>query len=156
MISRETTLVLAEVYADWFASKAKNQPKDAIDNIALYEFLYKCDMPIGLMNTMRRLRFRRDLKDFILKLQTGEFTFSGADANDKRRLGQNYLERLAEDILHEFSQKRHWRRWLFRGRRKIKKLKVLLEKDGKPFRFGVVRRDPVELFNSLMPWSRQP
>lgn len=145
MISRETTLVLAEVYADWFASKAKERPKDTIDNIALYEFLYKWDMPIELMNAMRRLRSSRDLKDFILKLQTGEFTFSRIDTSEKIRQGQNYLERLAEDILHEFSRKSPWRQWLFWRWRKIKKLKLQLEKDGKPFRFGVVRRDPIEV-----------
>ena len=155
MISRRTALILAEVYARSFYSSytssslygGRSRKTFKVDTDKLYDFLYGCNYSAWLCNKAKTThnysenlsRTTRKLKEFIMKLHTGE---TQADATPKRtweqrrQLGQRYLQNLAEDILNKW--KNDWIQLPDYSRPKIsddiKKLRSNLELDGYVYR----------------------
>jgi hypothetical protein len=119
MISRRTTLALAEVYARAFYSSGKESLYGSsrtwfnVNTYDLYDFLYSCNYAAWFCNKAQATHNRsyslsyatRTLKEFIMKLHTGE-TQSEATPNwtwkQREQLGQEYLENLATDILNRW------------------------------------------------------
>lgn len=112
MISRKTSIALAEIYADVFKDSvmpgflsANDKRFITTDSDKLFDFLYSEDYEAWFCNLIRKQKEvvgTRPLKDFIMKLQTGESLTTAANGwswEDRERLGQKYLQDLAEDIL---------------------------------------------------------
>lgn len=120
MISRRTALVLAEAYAKAFSTSyrhrvgslpSKTQYKVEVDK--LYDFLFSCDYSAWFCNKAKttyhysdnRSNATRKLKEFLMKLHTGE---TQAEATlkwaqqQREKLGQEYLQNLAGDILNKW------------------------------------------------------
>jgi hypothetical protein len=80
-----------------------------VDVNKLYDFLYENDYPAWLCNAIKRTYSpvgTRELKEFIMKLHTGESQFEVTkDWNwDQRELlGQNYIKDLCEDVLKYYT-----------------------------------------------------
>ncbi len=117
MISRQTALVLGEICQARFpyrnASNA-NQAKfyrNHADANAFYDFLYSLDLPSRVCNAAKRLRMLRDLKDFVMRLQTGEALAAKYRPREKSIIakkralaqsmqgGQKVLLKIAEGLL---------------------------------------------------------
>lgn len=115
MISRKTSRTIAEVYAILFRQRKAGQRRNVyprshtyytVDTKKLYDFLYDSKYSAWFCNKARAIKSYSDtrpLKDFIMKLHTGE-TQHNATPNrsweERRRLGQIYLVSLAEDVLN--------------------------------------------------------
>jgi hypothetical protein len=105
---------------------------------SLYDFLYERDYEPWFCNMVNKLMSRRGLKEWVLRLHTGE-TLSDATPNwpwDKRaELGRQYLQNLAKDFLNwyqEIDQK--WVADSYRGLRD--EILRRLEIDGYVYRKG--------------------
>lgn len=98
MFSRKTTILLGTVYADEFGSYLGEYGRT---NDSLYDFLFACDFSAWFCNASRSKSKYREIKDFVMKLHTGE-TVSKATENwswqQRQQLGQTYLELLAAHI----------------------------------------------------------
>lgn len=112
MISRKSTKILAEMFFDIFAKYSSRydihgnrQRTYSLDNDALYDFLFESDYEPWILNAIKNLRTydKRSLKEFIMKLHTGE-SLSNATINwsweQRMKLGQRLIKDLAEDILN--------------------------------------------------------
>ena len=115
MISRKTTRTIAEVYAIVFRQRKTGQRRNVypraytyytVDTKKLYDFLYDCEYSAWFCNKARAIKSYSDtrpLKDFIMKLHTGETQYDATQNwswEERKRLGQTYLANLAEDILN--------------------------------------------------------
>lgn len=115
MISRRTSRLLAETYARVFrkhntGSRRNTYPTNytyyTVNSISLYDFLYDRDYSIWFCNEARGIKSYSDtrpLKDFIMKLHTGETQYKATETwswEDRKQLGQKYLTDLAQDILN--------------------------------------------------------
>jgi len=113
MISRETTRILAEIYQRIFRKSFKSGTSSynqrtyyIVDTDALYDFVYDHVYSTWFCNKARKAKSTystRPLKDFIMKLHTGEAQIDATPTwswNERQRLGQRYLADLAEDILN--------------------------------------------------------
>ncbi len=116
MISRKTTLQLSEILTSLFYTSSnvsgyqEVRRKYATKNENLYEFLYVRNYDGWFCNQARSMgswgytyeNATRQLKDFFLKLHTGESLASGTPDytwDQRAKLGQQYLYNLAKDIL---------------------------------------------------------
>lgn len=121
MISRRTVLALAEVYMHEFSGKSNSSSAYGGSRInystkpnRLYDFLYTHDYPAWFCNLAKKSTFghssefsyaTRDLKEFIMKLHTGETQTTATPDwtwEQRERLGQQYLVNLSEDILNDW------------------------------------------------------
>ncbi len=118
MISRRTTLILAELYAITFhhtyrSSGYTDTTRYAIKTKEIYDFLYALDYPAWFCNLTQMLRGggdsfdtgTRELKEFVMKLHTGEsIALATKEWTWEQRLvfGQQYLIRLSQDILQRW------------------------------------------------------
>lgn len=111
MIGRKSTGALAELYA-WMFRKAasrssygSSRTSYGVNSIALYDFLYDNDYCAWFCNHARKVRSTyttRPLKDFIMKVHTGESLTDGTPGwtwAQREKLGQRYLRDLAEDLI---------------------------------------------------------
>jgi len=110
MISRKTASTLGELYSNIFrkynSGGALGNGYYTVNNERLYDYLFEKEYEPWFCNTARVIhssRSTRALKDFIMKLHTGE-TQAGATEKwtwqDRQKLGQKYLLKLAEDFLN--------------------------------------------------------
>lgn len=149
MISRRTALVIAEVYALAFSSSYRHRvgsrdPKTMyrIETDELYDFLFSCGYSAWLCNKAKttqnnaekRSDAARQLKEFIMKLHTGETQYqvtTNWTPAQREKLGQQHLQNLAKDILDKW-----YKDWQARvGTRtsienEVKQLLAHLELDG--------------------------
>lgn len=124
MISRSTASALGDVYeqaftryfyphakpGETFAYAPGSEPPRTykVDGSALYDFLFENEYPAWFCNLARSLDSsqseRRALKEFVMKLHTGETLYGDFPAwseNEREELGQQYLQDLAQDMLAE-------------------------------------------------------
>jgi len=149
MISRKSTLLLAEIIARVFSESysshvgSQRRTKYSVKTDDLYDFLFTNNYEAWFCNSAKatgdysedRSRATRQLKEFILKLHTGE-TQASATTNwtweQRQQLGQRYLVNLAEDILNmweqEWSQLEQYSKPI--KREEVEKLQRHLELDG--------------------------
>ena len=124
MISRRTALALAEVCARIFYYTYRSpggyasRTMYAVDTDEFYNFLYAHDYPAWLCNKAKSTtghseklpRATRKLKEFIMKLHTGETQAEATPQwtwEQRELLGQRYLHNLAEDILNWWTEKQN-------------------------------------------------
>jgi hypothetical protein len=117
MISRRTATSIADVYESRFGYTKYVQNRGSgyydyyVRNSELYDFLYERDYPAWFCNTARSIRAHeygvrnRAVKDVILKLHTGE-TIAAPDWTweQREKLGQRFLQDLAEDALNQYAK----------------------------------------------------
>jgi hypothetical protein len=104
MLSRRTALAIADAYSERFSMVALSS--GTADFVALrddlYEFLYEREFEAWFCNLARQLGTKRDLRDWILRLHTGE-TVSPSTPNwdwkNREKLGQQHLLSLARHIV---------------------------------------------------------
>lgn len=119
MISRNTALAVAEIYTEAFYSSFvgglsyNRSTHYKVDVDGLYDFLYSCNYPAWFCNQSKttsdysehRSRATRKLKEFIMKLHTGETQYQATPNwtwKQREQLGQEYLQNLAVDILNKW------------------------------------------------------
>ena len=106
MISRRTAMTIAEFYASRFSERSRSSSLLPVNKDGIYDFLYENNYTAYFCNAARLNCWRRDLKDWVLKLHTGE-TLSNATQNwswqEREKLGQRYLKDLAESILNWYA-----------------------------------------------------
>ena len=94
MISRKSANLLGQNYMNSFSSQR-------VDDDTLYDFLFDHDYSSWFCNAAKKIIWPRSLKEFVMKLHTGESTHNATKDwtwGERRRLGQTYLEKLAADI----------------------------------------------------------
>lgn len=107
MISRKTALKIGETYQNHFLTRYQTKTSwNYKNNIeGLYDFLFENEYAAWFCNkakTLKVFEVKREIKEFIMRLHTGETQFNATtnwDWERRRKLGQEYLENLAEDIL---------------------------------------------------------
>lgn len=109
MISRRTAVAIAESYVKRFSHRGSGlgysrSPGTVYDD-SLYDFLFENNFQAWFCNSVRRLRLPRSLKDWAMRIHTGE-TLSQATPDwgwdARQKLGQRYLFDLAESFLKWF------------------------------------------------------
>ena len=104
MITRKSAFLIAEAYDYCFKKKGTSSSYQLIRD-SLYDFLYRNDYEAWFLNCIKSMREYdrpRQLKEFIMCLHTGESFIKVTpkwDQNERKKLGQNYLKNLAQDIL---------------------------------------------------------
>ena len=94
MISRKTANILATNYCNEFAC-------DSVYKEKLYDFLFDHDLSAWFCNATKKLYTSRSLKEFVMKLHTGETAYDATKDwtwEARRQLGQTYLEKLVTII----------------------------------------------------------
>lgn len=105
MISRSTSVAIASAYTDRFSHTSRNSRGGTTEEVyrdQVYDFFYEQEYEAWFCNLARAPLRVRSLKDWFLKIHTGE-SFVEATKNwpwDRReKLGQQYLCDLARDHL---------------------------------------------------------
>ena len=142
MISRQATVAISNSYVDRFSSAFTNSFGDTREEVhcnRLYDFLYESEYEAWFCNLAQKHYRVRDLKDFFLKIHTGESISSATQGwlwNDRQKLGQRLLRDLAEDMLIWYETVRSTE-WLWKQyAQKAGELTRRLELDGYIFREG--------------------
>ena len=103
MISRRSGRVVAEAYTKRFAFRSNRGSADTVWSDMLYDFLYEHDYPSWLCNASKIPSTVRSLKEFFMKLHTGETQARATPTwswEQRKRVGQEFLRDLAEDFLN--------------------------------------------------------
>lgn len=110
MISRGTSMAIVAAYVAKFTSRTSRGPhRTMVENVhcdLLYDFLYQNDYEAWFCNAARKPASIRRLKDWLLKIHTGESLALAAPEwpwEKRRALGQQYLRSLARDFLVWYS-----------------------------------------------------
>ncbi len=135
-------MAISDAYRHRFSSTERSGPyggtSERVHRERLYDFLYEREYEPWFCNMVKKLRSRRALKEWVLRLHTGE-TLSAATPDwswDQRaRLGQQYLRNLAEDYLNWYeSEDEEWVAKSYRNT--YDKVLQRLEIDGYLYRQG--------------------
>ena len=102
MISRKSTLAIAEAYDNRFVYRGRSDFTYHKD--ALYDFLYENEFDAYLLNAFRAIPGyeKRGLKDYIQRLHTGESIAANTTSftwEQRQLLGQRILKDLAECLI---------------------------------------------------------
>lgn len=152
MISRGTALAVANAYTSKFSSRSsgyRGERKETVFRDHLYEFLYERDYEAWFCNAARANFSIRGLKDWFLKLHTGE-SLASATPNwpwEKRAaLGQRNMRDLAEDFLVWHSSVND--EWTVKAYAEVvSELSRRLEIDGYLFREGALVQVEAEVLD---------
>jgi hypothetical protein len=140
MLSRRSAQALAVLYSNRFTRWTRGGTSGSrhVRHADLYDFLYLHDYPAWLCNLADRLRGDRAVKEWLMKLHTGETQVSATPNwswEQRRQLGQQFLRELAEDMLnlwHKEARPDHYGK--LDGEDDIKELVASLELDGYVYR----------------------
>ena len=102
-------MAIAEFYTSKFSMCIKLGGRETLNKDDLYDFLYENDYEAFFCNAARLNRIPRDLKDWILKIHTGETLVKATQnwsSQERVKLGQRYLKDLAESILNWYAEGR--------------------------------------------------
>ncbi|MCA9380193.1 hypothetical protein KC675_03375 [Candidatus Dojkabacteria bacterium] len=146
MISRKTALKLGEIYSAKFTSSTystsnyKRKLEERVYRDIFYDFLFENEYEAWFCNSVKNLFKPREVKEHIAKLHTGE-TLAIVTPNfnweDRRRLGQNYLQNLVKDILDYFDSFSH-DHFIQNYKDMIQELLGLIELDGYKYKKGLL------------------
>jgi hypothetical protein len=152
MISRKSTLAIAEAYTQRFIEPPhpgflRSGPTVAQDS--LYDFLYEHSYDPGFCNIAKSNSTPRDLKEWLLKIHTGE-SLSRITLDwpwdEREKLGQEYLKNLARDFMIWFRNECEPRqRVIYKSLND--ELIRRLEMDGYVFRDGDLYQTEVEVLD---------
>jgi len=104
MISRRAGMAIAEAYTRKFSSRPspRSGKREKVHRESLFDFLYENDYEAWFCNMVQHLRLIRSLKEWLLRIHTGE-SLASATPNwswEKRmELGQTYLKNMARDFI---------------------------------------------------------
>lgn len=110
MISRKTAMLIAEIYTYKFSyrpTSAYGGTSPKIYKDALYDFLFEREYDSWLCNAAKQPLTIRGLKEWFLRLHTGETLAKGTQAwswKQREKLGQQYLRNLARDFLVYYTE----------------------------------------------------
>ncbi len=108
MISRATTISLAELYCGLFVERKFIKimgiidEKHVLNHNRFYDYLFKRDYDAWFLNQFKSSLQERQFKEFLMKIHTGESLLVGTPEwnwEQREKLGQLYLKNLAEDFL---------------------------------------------------------
>jgi len=118
MISRRTALTLSEFYAKEFYSSYtaiayRSKRRHRVDIEKLYDFLFSNNYPAWFCNLAEKtannadssLKATRTLKEFVMRLHTGESISNVTQEwswQQREKLGQEFLVSMATDILNKW------------------------------------------------------
>ena len=142
MISRQAAVAIANAYVDRFSSTSKSSYSGTTEKVhynSLYDFLFENDYEAWFCNLAQKNYKIRDLKEFFLRLHTGESISSSTKDwswENRQKLGQRLLRDLAEDKLvwYESTRGTDWIWKMYSA--KADELRRRLELDGYLFRDG--------------------
>lgn len=106
MISRKSAERIADLYCEVFG--VVEYSHGIVDVDALFDFLFKNDIPAWLCNAVKKTRSHistRPTKDYIMRLHTGESVINGTQNwtwQQRINLGQQCLIELAEDMINYY------------------------------------------------------
>jgi hypothetical protein len=109
MISRKSAMAISNFYSSRFTIRKNSNSSSTISQHSLYDFLFENDYPAHISNAARGNLWPRDLKDWVLKLHTGETLINATKTwswQEREKLGQRYLKDLAESILNWYAENR--------------------------------------------------
>ena len=118
MISRQASVAIANTYIQRFSSSSRNYYGSSIEKVHynnLYDFLFENEYETWFCNLAQKLYKIRQLKEFFLKLHTGESLTSATKDwtwENRQKLGQRLLRSLAEDQLQWYETIRE-NQWLW-------------------------------------------
>lgn len=106
MISRRSVIALSDVFSRHFTKYESNTRRRTADSVAVYDFLYRHEYDAWFCDAARSRTSTapRTLKDFILKVHTGESLFEATPEwswQQREKLGQELVRSLSEDVLNE-------------------------------------------------------
>jgi hypothetical protein len=122
MISRRTALILSEVYAKNFYSSyttriggMSSKRRYRVDIDEFYDFLFSHNYPAWFCNLAKKTggnadtsaNATRNLKEFIMRLHTGETISEGTPQwnwQQREKLGQEFLVNMTTDMLNKFDE----------------------------------------------------
>jgi hypothetical protein len=111
MISRKSTIILADTYHkifvsyDSYLSLNKRVYRGNFNEARMYDYLFLRDYDswfLNLIKTLKKYDHTRELKEFIMKLHTGESLFISTKDwtwEQRQKLGQRYIRDLSRDII---------------------------------------------------------
>ena len=154
MLSRSTSASIATVYVDRFASTSRGFDGRSTEKVhydALYDYLYEHEYEAWFCNLAQQKYKIRDLKEFFLKLHTGESIVSATKDwswEQRQKLGQRLLRDLAEGqmIWYESLRSNDWM-WNNLYREKANELQRRLELDGYLFGDGLLLQQQADVIN---------
>lgn len=155
MISRKSSSLLALVYNTIFSyrSRSGGVTTHVLKKECLYDFLYDENYEAWFLNEIngfRKYGRPRELREFIMRLHTGESLASGLlprwTLEEREELGQRYLKNLSEDIMKAFEEP------IEPGpvaRSAVRQLKSQLELDGYVYSEGILYPTESSVINEI-------
>jgi hypothetical protein len=153
MISRKTAMSIASAYTSKFSYSSTSRHsvrKEEVYTTRLYDWLYERDYEAWFCNSIRTISQIRTLKDFFLRIHTGESLVTATPAwswEKRKALGSQHLEYLARDFLTWYDQecsdqfcKQHYEELATELRRR-------LEIDGYIYRDGMLLHPETEILD---------
>lgn len=149
MISRKSTLLLANAYDDYFSHTSYSSSYTGhtsstykLSREALHDFLYERDYEPWFLNSIKKMYIDnrpRQLKEFLMRIHTGESLTQATPEwswQERQKLGQRYIKDLSEDILKLYGSLTDTYYPDFK--KELDKLKSQLELDGYIFNEGTL------------------
>lgn len=155
MISRSCSVALAAAYTSRF-SGAMRRPgsyggyKEEVFNHALYDFLYEREYDAWFCNLARKATSVRGLKDFWLRIHTGESLVTATAEwtwDARRKLGQRLLLDLARDHLNWFEANRNGGWMQDSHKKQFEELLRRLQLDGYVYESGNLYKQQGDVLN---------
>ncbi len=153
MISRKTAMVIAEAYTDKFSDRSTSRLGGTTSRIykeALYDFLFEREYAAWLCNSSKKSSTIRGLKEWFLRLHTGETLTQVAKDwpwKQREKLGQQYLRNLARDFIVYYEEE-CTDNWLAKEYGEhYEELKRRLEIDGYIFRDGDLYQSEADILD---------
>ncbi|MFZ2147934.1 MAG: hypothetical protein WAV28_12000 [Sedimentisphaerales bacterium] len=148
MISRKSAMVIADAYTEKFSS-SDYRGHETVYKDSFYDFLYEHDYESLFCNMVQTIYGRRDLKEWILRIHTGE-SLSKVTPNwscdERKKLGQVYLKNLARDFMTWFREETE--DWLIKDLKSFyDEMMRRLEMDGYMFRDNDLYQSEVEVLD---------
>lgn len=151
MISRKSAAAIGRAYEAMFTYTSHSSYADhtKVSRDVLYDFLFENEYSAWFCNLAKTFTDKRHIQEAVMRLHTGE-TLAPATADwsweQRARLGQRYLEDLAEDFLTRVDRGEDWVKKSYL--RYYEEIKRQLELDGYSYQDGKLLRreeDAVEV-----------
>ena len=149
MISRKATMAIADAYTKKFSGRSSSsRPIEEVYRDHFYDYLYEHDYEAWFCNMVKRISTIRGLKEWLLKIHTGE-SFVSATPNlpwdERKKLGQIYLKKLARDFIVWYREQANYLVESYKAA--YEEIIRRLEIDGYVFQNGELRQTEVEVLD---------
>jgi hypothetical protein len=105
LISRRTAIAIAKAYTKRFSRADSGRDGPTVFRESLYDFLFENNFQAWFCNSVKRLNYPRELKEWAMRLHTGE-TFVDSTPNwdwkARAKIGQDYLKEMSKAYLNWF------------------------------------------------------